>query len=311
VRPHRGTPRRQFAATLLTWLAGSLLPLAGVKPSHANVNTTSRWFTTSDGNRLHYLEAGVASPGQATLVFVPGWTMPAWIWSQQIDHFAPAHRVLAFDPRGQGRSALAASGYDYQRRALDIAELLQAARCDDVVLVGWSLGVLECLRYLHDSLAASLPVPIRGLVLVDNSVGEGDPPKGNSGFLPNLRRKRRETVSSFVKNMFKREQPQRWLDSLTEAALRTPTQASISLLSQGTPREFWRETLYALAVPVLYVYTPRFAQQGELVKTNKPSIDTLLFENAGHALFVDEAAAFNMALQDFVSRAPAVAKLNR
>lgn len=36
----------------------------------------SRHFRTSDGVELHYLEAG-SGP---TLVFVPGWTMPADIW---------------------------------------------------------------------------------------------------------------------------------------------------------------------------------------------------------------------------------------
>lgn len=54
---------------------------------------------TSDSVELHYLEAG-SGP---TLVFVPGWTMPAWIWKPQLEHFSTDHRVVALDPRGQGR----------------------------------------------------------------------------------------------------------------------------------------------------------------------------------------------------------------
>jgi non-heme chloroperoxidase len=38
----------------------------------------SHHFLTSDGVKLHYLEAG-SGP---SMVFVPGWTMPAWIWNR-------------------------------------------------------------------------------------------------------------------------------------------------------------------------------------------------------------------------------------
>src|SRR5208337_3054919 len=49
-------------------------------------DVTDHFFLTSDGVRLHYLEAGSAAAH--TLVFVPGWTMPAWIWMPQILAFA-------------------------------------------------------------------------------------------------------------------------------------------------------------------------------------------------------------------------------
>jgi non-heme chloroperoxidase len=41
----------------------------------------SDFFKTSDGIRIHYLEAGSGRP----IVFIPGWTMPAWIWQKQTD----------------------------------------------------------------------------------------------------------------------------------------------------------------------------------------------------------------------------------
>ena len=40
----------------------------------------SGYFKTSDGVRLHYLEGG-SGPG---MIFIPGWSMPAWIWDAQI-----------------------------------------------------------------------------------------------------------------------------------------------------------------------------------------------------------------------------------
>jgi non-heme chloroperoxidase len=211
--------------------------------------------------------------------------------------------VLALDPRGQGRSEIAREGYTYGRRAADIAELIAAAQCRvPVVLVGWSLGVLECLQYLHDSRQAGTPTPVRGLVLVDNSVGVGEPPTSDPTFFSRLRGKRGETVTGFVTSMFKRPVDPSWRSALVGAALRTPLQASIDLLRQTRPREFWRDSLLSTTMPVLYAYTPRFAQQGEIMKARHPALETRLFADAGHALFVDEAAAFNEALEQLVPR---------
>jgi microsomal epoxide hydrolase len=309
---HAWRPRRR---TLVRALGlGMLIPashaISSETPGPSVAGAVSHWFNTSDGARLHYLEAGASSSAAhaPTIVFVPGWTMPAWIWKAQIEHLAPRARVLALDPRGQGRSAIPHEGYDYARRAADIAELLAAARCrEPVVLVGWSLGVLESLQYLHDTRQAGAATPVRGLVLVDNSVGVGDPPTSDPTFFSRLRNKRRETVSGFVASMFKRAPEPHWREALVEAAMRTPLQASIDLLRQARPREFWRNSLYATTQPVLYAYTPRFEQQGEIVKARRPSIETRLFAEAGHALFVDEAVAFNDALDQFVMRATAPA----
>jgi microsomal epoxide hydrolase len=279
----------------------------------------SRRFTTSDGVRLHYLENDAPAlpnpapqPGAAapvTLVFVPGWTMPAWIWQHQLAHFAARHPVLALDPRGQGQSGQPSGGYDYARRAADIAELLNhAAAGREVVLVGWSLGVLECLQLVHDARqpGAALGARVRALVLVDNSVGVGEPPTSDPTFFTRLRAKRGETLAGFVRGMFKQPPNAAWLDELTQAALRTPLQASIDLLRQPRPREFWRDALYAAGMPVLYAYTPKFAQQGEIVKARlQGGIETQLFAEAGHALFVDEPARFNELLERFVARVAA------
>ena len=74
------------------------------------------------------------------------------------------------------------------------------------------------------------------------------------------------------------------------------------MLSQGTPREFWRESLYAAELPVLYAVTPRLAEQSRLAAAHQATIETMIFEDAGHALFVDDAAAFNRLLDDFITR---------
>ena len=206
-----------------------------------------RFFTTSDGARLHYLEAG--PPTAHTIVFIPGWTMPAWIWTPQIAAFSHSYRVIAFDPRGQGDSAIAPSGYEPRRRGQDIAELIARLGPSPVLLVGWSLGVLDALAYVHTHGDRN----VTGLVLVDNSVGE-EPAPPPIRPPPGRRRPGRPIphpayMQSFVRTMFRTPQSPAWLDRLTEATLRTPDWAARALLSYPEPRSYWRDAVYSTANP--------------------------------------------------------------
>jgi len=138
-------------------------------PPHPRSVARSGHFVTSDKVRLHYLEAGQGR----TILFVPGWSMPAFIWEPQLAGLSPRWRTVALDPRSQGRSQVARNGHEPSRRGRDIAEAIERLGADRVVLVGWSLGVLDGLAFVQEHGDARLA----GLVLVDNSVGEGKPPR--------------------------------------------------------------------------------------------------------------------------------------
>jgi non-heme chloroperoxidase len=256
----------------------------------------SRSFTTSDGIRLHYTDAGQGRP----ILLVPGWCMPAWIWEYQVAALSRTHRVIAFDPRSQGRSQIAPRGHEPGRRGRDIMELIAHLGAPRVILAGWSLGVLDSLS----AIAEFGDQRVAGLVLVDNSVGEGPAPSGagRSRFIPNLRARREPTVRAFVASMFRTPQPPDYLARLTEDALRVPLQASIDLLTYPRPREFWRAAVHGTRRPVLYAIRPNFATQGEYLAASHPTAQVEVFESAGHALFVDEAAGFNALLADFAQR---------
>lgn len=255
------------------------------------------WMTTSDGVRLHVSDSGPTS-GPA-LVLVPGWTMPGWIFRPQEQAFTRAgYRVVVLDPRGQGSSEVPAGGYDHLRRGADIGELIDRIG-RPVVLVGWSLGVLDSLAYVQQRGDAALA----GLVLIDNSVGEDPPPAPRTGARPSsplLSREQR--MRRFVRGMFRRSPGETYLAALTEASLRTPPDAAAALLSYPVPRSYWRDALYSVRRPVLYVVTPRFAAQAGNLRARHPSAEVRVFEDSGHALFVDDAAEFNDVLDDWLRR---------
>jgi non-heme chloroperoxidase len=293
---------RLFSVILL--LLASLFLCGVAAPSQAQASTVDRFFITSDGVRLHYADAGSSRPGAPILVFVPGWTMPGWIFQPQVDAFARRYRVVVLDPRGQGSSDVPTTGYTYDRRGDDIAELVQLLSPPGgaqlrVVLVGWSLGVLDSLAYVHTHGDAALA----GMVLIDNSVGEDPPPPPpKHPYQKAPRQSHAAFMASFVRSMFKRPQPLAYLQQLTAAALRTPEQAANALLGYKVPRTYWKEAVYATAKPVLYVVRPGFAGQAGNLAAHHPAAETLVMPDLGHALFVDDAPRFNTVLQSFLTR---------
>lgn len=279
----------------LTWLV--LLALApnaeaGAGPTALETGASSRFFVASDGVRLHYLQAGSGH----TLVFVPGWTMPAEIWAAQLRRFAHDYRVVALDPRSQGDSEIAPAGHDAERRASDIKELLDALAVDRVVLIGWSLAVLESLTYVRRHGTRR----IAGLVLVDNSIGEEPPPSFDPTFLERLVSDREATTEGFVRGMYRQTRDEEYYRYIVQRSLKTPIEAAVALLSNREPRRVWREIVYGIDRPLLYAVSPRFGEQALNLKRNKPGVEIEIFEHAGHALFVDEAERFNALLERFV-----------
>jgi non-heme chloroperoxidase len=277
------------------WRATLLLVIA-LLAAPIGARAADRYFLTSDGVRLHFIEAG--SPSAPTLVFVPGWTMPAWIFQRQITELSPYYHVVAMDPRGQGDSEIPATGYEPVRRGQDIADLIQVLGDRPVTLVGWSLGVLDSLSYVHRFGDNHLSA----LVLLDNSVGE-DPAPVPSRRPPQTHRPRllrEEAMARFVRSMFHRPQAPEYLDALTQAALRTPPDAAAALLSYPVPRTYWREAIYTVHKPILYIVTPRLAGQAGNLAVRHDDVQTDIYADSGHALFIDDGTRFNAELLAFL-----------
>jgi len=268
----------------------------------------ARSLLTLDGVRLNLLRNNAAAGMASTVaVLVPGWCMPAAIWSGTLQALSSSHSLVALDPRGQGDSDVPKNGYHIDQRADDIARcielgVVQGAQRDlRIVLVGWSLGALESLQYVHRHGEARLA----GLVLVDSSVGEDPAIPPAHGFRDELAADRRGAMSRFVRDMFRSSRPEAELARLTELALRMPLADSLSLFPSQVPREHWRGIVRGLRSPLLYAVTPSYLGQAENLKKARPATQVEVFSQAGHALFVDESARFDQMLAAFMDRVAA------
>jgi len=269
---------------------------AQAKPSYSK----SGFITTTDNVRLHYLDAG---KGPA-IVFVPGLTMPADIWEPQIRYFSEKHRVIAMDPRSQGESSQATEGHYPERRAMDIKEIIDRLNLQPVVLVGWSMGGPEVLSYI-DQFGTDT---VSGVVLVDCFVGDEPNPERLAGHFRNIKAiqaNREEWTANWVQSMFAGPQPKEYFQKLTSASLRTPTNTMVTLItSTYVVRDDRRAILRKLNRRLLYVARAAQRSQGEVITAILPAAQVEIFQNSGHALFVDEADRFNKRLDRFIAELP-------
>jgi microsomal epoxide hydrolase len=271
----------------------TLLLVLGAALAHAQ-GPASKFFNTSDRVRIHYLEAGKGP----VLVFIPGWTMPADIWENQIAHFAKNYHVIAIDPRSQGDSDKPADGNYPERRAQDYRELIVSRKLPPQVLVGWSLGVPELMAYADLFGTAE----VRGLVLVDGFVTIDESLlKIFPTFLRTAQMDRSGFTERFVKSMYKKPQSDAYIQRIVAASLRTPTNSAMALQLGTLGRPDWSPTLAKLTdVPVLFVGEDALKKQAQEIAEKLPSAKIEMFPDAGHAIFVDDAEKFNRVLEQFL-----------
>ena len=286
----------------------------------------SGFITTSDGVRIHYIEAGrlatspsaqignpmpqdaVIKKGEIglsaahqfpSILFVPGWTMPAWIWQSQIDYFAHDYRVVAMDPRSQGQSSQTNDGLFPASRARDIKAVVDQLHLAPVVIVAWSMAVVETMAYV-DQFGTS---DFAGLILVDNDAGGRAPADANQdfGLLKGVLEDRQKSVDGFIRNLnFKKPHPEEYIIKVEKASLQVPTNSAVALLVGYFVADY-RPVLPKIDKPVV-VCTAKTDYMGTILAMQKniPNSKLEIFEGDGHALFVDDPDKFNALVEDFL-----------
>ncbi len=317
-------------------LSGRLLislTLLGVFSAHpaaaddAAPKERSGYVRMQDGVRIHYIEAGkerllptaeVGNPLPAgttptkgnvaltgptaspTILFVPGWTMPAWIWQKQIDALSRRFRVVAIDPRSQGLSTMTAQGLNPQTRARDIHEVIEKLHLSPVVIVAWSMAVTETLSYI-DQFGTSGVV---GFVFVDNDAGgyTADEAAQQKTIFEGIRANRAQQTEMFVRHvLFMKPQPEDFILRLIKASERVPTESAIADL-EAMYKADYNSVLPKIDKPViLCVATGPYAGRIVALQKKIPHAQLEMFEGDGHALFVDDPEKFNVLLEEFAT----------
>lgn len=124
---------------------------------------------------LYYEDHGRGRP----VVLIHGYPLDGRSWEKQQRALIEAgYRVIAYDRRGFGRSSQPTVGYDWDTFATDLRILIDALELTEVMLVGFSMGTGEALRYVSTygssrvaKLAFLAPLEPYLLVAKDNPTG--------------------------------------------------------------------------------------------------------------------------------------------
>jgi pimeloyl-ACP methyl ester carboxylesterase len=96
---------------------------------------------------IHYKDYGKGQP----VILIHGWPLSHRAWEPQVEEIVNAgYRCIAYDRRGFGISSAPWNSYDYSALASDLRELITQLDLQDCVIVGFSMGGGEVVRYFTD-----------------------------------------------------------------------------------------------------------------------------------------------------------------
>jgi pimeloyl-ACP methyl ester carboxylesterase len=103
--------------------------------------------TAEEQVAIFYEDYGSGQP----VVLIHGWPLSRKSWEQQVWKIVEdGFRCISYDRRGFGISSAPWNGYDYSSLASDLDTLLTTLDLKEVILVGFSMGGGEVVRYMTD-----------------------------------------------------------------------------------------------------------------------------------------------------------------
>lgn len=276
------------------------------KPAMAS----SKYFTTSDGVKLHYLDRGIGPP----LVLLPGWTQPASGFATQIESLSASFRCLALDFRGHGESERPVHGYRVSRLAKDCLDFINHLGLRDAVLLGHSAGCTVIWSFI-DLFGQE---HIRALVLCDemiafikrpewsetecrkygSSVG-GDEALALAAAVAGPDGDR--MLHDFLANEFSPEFPKAHIAQVIEGSLKMPRSAAAELMLSVMQADY-RDVLPLIQRPTLCVGGKRSHLGPEVmpwIASRIPGAKVVTID-ARHFVHLENPVEFNAAVQVFL-----------
>ena len=223
------------------------------------------------------------------------------LWDRQRRAFEGAYRVVTYDARGHGRSAVPPGPYSIAQLAQDALAILDAERIDAAQVCGLSLGGITALW-----LAVHAPERVRSLVLANTGARIGSVEFWDARMTLVRERGMPAVADIAIPNWFTepfRAREPGTVQRFRDAIEATPVEGYLGCCA-AMREEDLRESLSAVRCPVLAIAgasdrsTPpellRFVHEG------LPGSRLVLLP-AAHISNVEQDAAFNAAVSTFLA----------
>lgn len=258
------------------------------------------------GVQLHLVESG--NPRGRPIVFLHGASQCSLQWSRQMESsLARTYRLLALDLRGHGLSDKPPDAYgDSRGWADDLDAVIRTLELEQPVVCGWSYGPLVFLDFIRHHGEER----IAGLHFV-GAVTKLGSAAAMSVLSPEFLAVAAQFLSpdeetcvrglrSLLQLCFAREPPPDEMRKMLEYNVSVPTYVRQGLFSRGLDND---DVLARLRKPVLVTHGARDAiVNPAVVEQHRAAMrhaQVDVVPGAGHAVFWDDATAFNERLNAF------------
>lgn len=258
-----------------------------------------------NGAALYYEENGT---GTETIVLAHGLLWSCRMFDAQVAVLQERYRCIAFDFRGQGQSEVTRDGYDMETLYQDTAALIEELHCAPCHLLGLSMGGFIGLR-----LAARQPELIRSLLLLETTAdpepGENIPRYKQLALVarwigPGIVADRAMSImfgQKFMTDPARAEERRLWRQRMSSNHRVGVSRATLGVLA----RKGVYDEIGKIRVPALIIVGDQDVAvpliNSQRLHEGIPGSRLVIIPGAGHTSTVEEPAAVNTAITEFLS----------
>jgi pimeloyl-ACP methyl ester carboxylesterase len=266
-------------------------------------------LTTDDGVKLYYEETGSGTP----IVFVHEFAGDCRSYEPQVRYFCRRYRCIVFNARGFPPSDVPddVERYSQERARDDIRDVLDALKIDRAHIVGLSMGGFAALHF-------GFTYPSRARSLVVAGCGYGASPDKRAQFAEETEAAARgfETLGMQkagegyalgpTRVQFQNKDPRGWREFADQLAQHSAKGSALTM--RGVQKR--RPSLFDLVDKMKTIAAPTLIMTGDedwpclepalLMKRTIPTAALVVMPNAGHTINLEEPAAFNQHIADFL-----------
>jgi pimeloyl-ACP methyl ester carboxylesterase len=261
--------------------------------------------------RLHVESTGDGDP----IVFVHEFGSDLREWEEQVRWFSRTHRCITYNARGYPPSDVpeSADEYGWELSVADLVAVLDGLDIDRAHVVGLSMGGYAVLQF-------ALLHPTRARSVVAAGAGTGSSPamrdtwpayatEAAKGFLDRgMAAMATELGNSPTRLQLKRKNPRAYRDFMEHLAEHSALGMANTMARYQTLRPSlydFRDAFAAMTVPVLLAVGDEDApclETNLMLKQTIPTAGLWICPDTGHAINLEEPAAFNTMVGAFLDR---------